>query len=68
MQAEPEIGIAFLNAAGIEVGSSGGCLNTQVAADEARRLLVQAYPQAARAVIYRGRTRAEGTDLSEVTR
>lgn len=40
----------------------------QAATDEARNLLVHAYPQADRAIIYRGPTRAEGTDLAEVTR
>jgi hypothetical protein len=64
-----EIGIAYIDADGHELGSIGGATDVVSAEQEAQKgLLLQVYPKAVRAIIYAGRSYPEGEQLKVVTR
>ena len=62
------LGVAWLDSAARELGSTGGAPTLESARVEARQGLLHIYRNADHAVIYRGRTRAEGTELEKVSR
>jgi hypothetical protein len=61
-------GISYIAASGNELAYSGGCDNLDTARAEAQTGLLNIYPQAAYANIYRGSMRPEGQPLERVNR
>lgn len=68
MDSSQEIGVACLDANGRELGSIGGAAKVVSAESEAWNGLQQIYPNAAKAVIYSGRSYLEGEELKVITR